>query len=122
MSPAQSASAAPRRHTRKPPQRRRAATSPILRVRWDRVGRTSLLVVLAVVLGLYVKQALSYFSVRSQAEQQMALALRLEHQNRSLLHEQQTLQNPATIIQDARALGMVRQGERPYVIMGSGGR
>jgi cell division protein FtsB len=86
------------------------------------VGRTSLLVVLAVVLGLYVKQALSYFSVRTQAEQQMAVALRLEHQNRALEREQQTLQNPATIQRDARALGMVKLGERSYVITGVAGR
>lgn len=76
------------------------------------------MVVLAVVLGLYVKQALSYFSARHQADQQMALALNLERQNRILEREQRNLQNPATIQQDARALGMVRQGERPYVIMG----
>ena len=86
------------------------------------MGRASLLVVLAVVLGLYIRQALSYFSVRSQAEQQMAVALSLERQNRKLLHEQQTLQSPATIQRDARALGMVRQGERPYVITGVAGR
>lgn len=86
------------------------------------MGRTSLLVVLAVVLGLYVKQAISYFSVRSQAEQQMAVALKLERQNRALEREQQTLQSPATIQRDARALGMVRQGERPYVITGVAGR
>jgi hypothetical protein len=121
MSPAQSASAAPRRHTRKPPPRRRAASPPILRVRWDRVGRTSLLVVLAVVMGLYVKQFLTYFSARTQADQQMAVALKLERQNRLLEREQRNLQNPETIQQDARALGMVRAGERPYVIMGLGG-
>jgi cell division protein FtsB len=86
------------------------------------VGRTSLLVVLAVVLGLYVKQALSYFSVRSQAEQQMAVALRLEHQNRALERQQQTLRSSATIEHDARALGMVKQGERSYVITGVAGR
>jgi hypothetical protein len=86
------------------------------------VGRVSLLVVLAVVVGLYVNQAISYFSVRSQAVQQMSVALRLEHQNRALLREQQTLRSPATIQKDARALGMVRQGERPYVITGVAAR
>jgi cell division protein FtsB len=91
-------------------------------VRWDRVGRTSLLVVLAVVLGLYVKQALSYFSVRSQAEQQMSVALKLERQNRALERQQSNLQNPATIQRDARALGMIRQGEQAYVITGVAGR
>lgn len=81
-----------------------------------------LLVVLAVVMGLYLKQALSYFSVRSQAEQQMSVALKLERQNRILEREQQNLQNPATIQRDARALGMIRQGERSYVITGVAAR
>ncbi|MGH2881870.1 MAG: septum formation initiator family protein [Solirubrobacteraceae bacterium] len=82
----------------------------------------SLLVVLAVVVGLYAKQAISYFSVRSQAVAQMSTALRLEHQNRRLLREQQLLRNPVTIQRDARALGMVRQGERSYVITGVSSR
>jgi hypothetical protein len=86
------------------------------------VGRVSLLVVLAVVVGLYVNQAISYFSVRTQAVAQMSAALRLEHQNRKLTRQQQMLRNPATIQRDARALGMVRQGERPYVIMGVASR
>jgi len=81
-----------------------------------------LLIVLAVVLGLYVNQAITYFSVRSQAVQQMGVAQRLERENRRLLQEQQTLNDPATIQRDARALGMVRQGERPYVITGHASR
>jgi hypothetical protein len=75
-----------------------------------------LLVVLVVVMALYINQAITYFTVRSQAEQQMSTALALEHQNRILAREQQSLRQPSTIQRDARALGMVRQGERPYVI------
>jgi cell division protein FtsB len=116
MASAQSARAAPRRQTRKPPPKGRAAPLPILRVRWDRVGRVTLLVVLVVVMALYINQALTYFSVRSEAEQQMATALSLERQNRILIHEQQSLQQPETIQLDARTLGMIRQGERPYAI------
>ena len=92
-----------------------------MRVRWDRIGRVTLLVVLAVVLGLYVNQALTYFSVRSQNDQQMATAMRLERQNSRLASEQQMLRSPATIQRDARQLGMVRRGERPYVITGHPG-
>ncbi len=121
MPPAQTARTAQRRQTRKPAPRRRSSPPPLLRVRWDRVGRISLLIVLAVVLGLYVNQALTYFSVRSQADQQMSTALALERQNHKLLAEQQMLQEPATIQRDARRLGMVRQGERSYVIIGHSG-
>lgn len=86
------------------------------------MGRVSLLIVLAVVLGLYVKQALTYFSVRTQANQQMTIALALARQNNRLAAEQQTLLEPGTIQRDARRLGMVRRGERPYVIIGHSGR
>ena len=121
MPPAQTARTAPRRQTRKPAPRRRSSSAPLLRVRWDRVGRVSLLVVLAVVLGLYVNQAITYFSVHTQNAQQMSAALALEHQNHELLAEQQTLREPATIQRDARQLGMVRRDERSYVMIGHSG-
>jgi cell division protein FtsB len=88
------------------------------RVRWDRVGRIGLLVVLVVVAGVYVQDALSYFSTRSQAEQQGAIVKHLVRANAELLRQQKSLNDPATIVRDARALGMVRTGERPYVITG----
>ncbi len=89
-----------------------------MRLRWDRLGRIGLLVVLAVVGGLYVQHALAYFSARSQADAQIAIVNRLTHENAQLLKEQKALNDPATIEAHARALGMVRQGERPYVVSG----
>jgi len=80
-----------------------------------------LLVVLAVVLGLYVQQGLAYLSVRSQADQQASIVNRLSHQNARLSRQQTELNNPATIVQEARALGMIKLGERPYVVVGLGG-
>ena len=77
-----------------------------------------LLIVLAVVVGLYVQQGLAYLSVRSQANQQQAIAQRLARQNAVLIREEQQMNNPATIERDARALGMVKQGERPYAVTG----
>jgi cell division protein FtsB len=90
-------------------------------VRWERAGRTGLLIVLAVVLGLYVEHALSYLSTRAQADRAVATVHQLARANRALEREQQELQQPATIVRDARALGMVRAGERSYVIMGRPG-
>jgi len=87
-----------------------------VRVRWDRLGRVGLLVVLTVVVGLYVQHTLSYLSTHSQAEQQLALVQRLTRENAALMREQKSLADPVTIEHDARALGMVRPGERPYVI------
>ena len=89
-----------------------------MRVRWDRVGRVGLLVMLAVVAGLYVQHALSYLHVRSQADQQLAIVQRLSRENAALVKEQASLSDPATIQRRARALGMVRTGERSYAFPG----
>ncbi len=83
------------------------------------MGRIGLLIVFAVVVGLYAEHTLSYLSTRAQADQQQAIVQSLTRQNAQLRREQKSLNNPATIIRDARALGMVRPGERPYVILGS---
>ncbi|HEY2441024.1 MAG TPA: septum formation initiator family protein [Solirubrobacteraceae bacterium] len=85
------------------------------------MGRIGLLVVFAVVVGLYVEHTLSYVSTRAQADQQQAIVRSLSRQNAQLTQEQKSLNDPSTIIRDARALGMVRPGEQPYVVMGSGG-
>ena len=88
------------------------------RVRWDRVGRVSLLVVLCVVAGLYVQQALAYFAVRNQAAHQRAIVHQLTRDNAALRAQQRSLNDPATILRDARALGMVRPGEHAYEVTG----
>jgi cell division protein FtsB len=95
-----------------------APGSPKVRIRWDRVGRVGLLVVLAVVGGLYIQQGLTYLATRTQAHQQLAVVQRLTKENARLIAQQRSLTDPATIEQDARALGMVRPGEHPYVITG----
>ena len=73
---------------------------------------------LTVVAGLYVKQAMAYLSVRSQSRQQEAIVRTLERQNAALGAQERSLKNPETVQREARALGMVRMGEHPYVITG----
>ena len=90
-------------------------------MRWDRAGRVGLLVVLVVVVGLYVQHTVSYFSTRAQADGEQAIVTQLAKENASLARQQRSLSNPATIVHDARALGMVRPNELPYVIMGHSG-
>jgi cell division protein FtsB len=87
-------------------------------VRWDRVGRIGLLIVLCVVGGLYVQQGLAYLTVRHQADQQQAIVKQLTRSNTALRAQQQSLNNTATILSDARALGMVLPGEHPYEVTG----
>jgi cell division protein FtsB len=74
--------------------------------------------VLVVVAGVYVQDAMTYLSTRSQANQQRAIVKRLQRENAGLAKQQRALHDPGTIERDARALGMVLPGERPYVMMG----
>src|SRR5579884_1316499 len=121
MPAARTTTAAPRGHRRSGPPARRSgqrSRGQPLRIRWERVGRVVLVVVLAVVVGVYVQRGLAYLSARSQADQQAAIVKELSRQNARLAREQRALGNPATIVLDARKLGMVKPGERPYVVTG----
>lgn len=68
--------------------------------------------------GLYLQHTVEYFTTRSTADAQQAIVHQLARQNASLRAERSALQQPATIERYARALGMVKAGERPYVILG----
>jgi cell division protein FtsB len=120
MPPARPATAAPRRHPRPAPRKRPllVARPPKLRVRWERVGRIGLLVVLTIVVGLYVEHTLSYFATHTQADRQQAIVTKLTRQNAQLAKQAKALNTPSMIVSQARALGMVRPNERPYVITG----
>ena len=92
--------------------------APHLRVRWERVGRIGLLVVLAVVIGLYADHAISYLTTRSESNRQHAIVTRLKRQNAYSERRERSLNDLSTILAQARALGMVRPGEQPYAIVG----
>jgi cell division protein FtsB len=91
---------------------------PISRIKWDRAFRTVMLVVLGLVAYLGVKGMLTLLSTRSQAEQQQAIVRTLARENRHLEQLQKSLTQPETIMRDARALGMVKAGERSYSVTG----
>jgi cell division protein FtsB len=73
---------------------------------------------LVVVAGLYIQHTIEYFSARSTADAQRAIVHQLARQNVTLRTQRQALQQPDTIQRYARALGMVKPGERPYTILG----
>ena len=91
-------------------------------MRWERVGRVALLVVLAVVIGLYAEHAISFFTARSAANRQNAIVAGLKHQNAYFEQRQRSLNDLSSILVQARKLGMVRPGEQPYAIIGQPSR
>jgi cell division protein FtsB len=119
------AAAADRRRARTQGRRRPQPVklrAPHLRIRWERVGRIGLLVVLAVVIGLYADHAITYISARAASNRQHAIVAHLERQNAYFERRRKALENLPTILAEARRLGMVRPGEQPYAIIGKSGR
>jgi cell division protein FtsB len=76
------------------------------------------LIVLAVVSGLYIQHAVEFLTTRAQAKHEQAHVQQLARANARLRAQQRALNNPVTIERDARALGMVQAGERPYAVVG----
>jgi cell division protein FtsB len=89
-----------------------------LRVRWDRVGRVALLLLLAIVLLAYVGPARSLVTTWHTSNAKQAQLHALEHEHEALVQRATSLRNPRTVEAEARRLGMVRPGERSYVIEG----
>jgi cell division protein FtsB len=87
-------------------------------IRWDRVGRVTLLVVLVGILALYVGPAHSWWVTWHEAKQRRAEVARLQAENARLREHVRALRDPAALEREARRLGMVRPGERSYVIRG----
>lgn len=102
------------------PARRPAASlgAAAMRVRWDRVGRMALLVTLLVVAALYVGPARSLLAAWQDSNAKQAEVRALEREHAELARRARALRDPLVIEAEARRLGMVRPGERPYVVSG----
>jgi cell division protein FtsB len=92
---------------------RRAAVSAI---RWDRVGRVALLGVLLGLVVLYAGPARSYVQALGQAKARDAEVHRLKREHDRLEARRRALTRPGVVEAEARKLGYVKPGERPYVI------
>jgi cell division protein FtsB len=119
MAPARTVRAPRRAPAARPKARPRVIwpTHPGARgIRWDRVSRVALLVVLLGMLFLYVGPARSYWSTVQEAKHRRAEVTRLKHENAKLRARRAALRNPAALEREARRLGMVRPGEKSYVV------
>jgi len=86
------------------------------RIRWDRLGRVALLAVLGVILLAYVSPAKTWIQQSGTAKAQEAELAELERQHARLERRVRALRNPAALEREARRLGMVKTGERSFVI------
>jgi cell division protein FtsB len=87
-------------------------------IRWDRLGRWALIVVLGLVLYLYIGPAAKWVSTYREAERKRAEVAALKEENRRLRERRRVLRDPAALEAEARRLGMVKAGEKSYVVEG----
>lgn len=92
----------------------RAAARP--NIRWDRLGRVFLLAVLFVILLMYVSPLTRWITQKGTAQQDTSALRQLETTNAGLEAKLKSLQSPQAIELRARGLGMVKEGERSFVI------
>ena len=88
----------------------------VANIRWDRVSRYALLVVFAGLLFLYVNPARSYINTLRESHHRQAQVQALEREHRTLDARRRALVEPGVVEAEARRLGMVRPGERPFVV------
>jgi cell division protein FtsB len=93
---------------------RRRSTS----IRWDRVGRAALLLVLVVIVLLYISPVRHWLAQSETADHQRSELSELEQERDELEARIAALRGQDAIEREARRLGMVRAGERAIVIEG----
>src|SRR5262245_52135480 len=88
------------------------------RIRWDRIARTALLLVLAGVLYLYIGPTRNWVSTYKESKERKAEVAKLKTRNQALIARRNYLRAPGTAETEARGLGMVKGAEKAYVVQG----
>ena len=116
------ASASARRVASPAPSARRPASRPELvpgggqGIRWDRLGRTALLFVLVGLAALYIGPLSSFWAARGEAATKRAQVEQLRRENVALRARRAALRTGGALEAEARRRGMVKPGERPFVV------
>jgi cell division protein FtsB len=87
-------------------------------IRWDRVGRWALISVLGFVLYLYIGPLASWVATYKEAGHKRSEVAALQAENERLRVRRAGLRDPTALEREARRLGMVKAGEKSYVVEG----
>ena len=87
-------------------------------IRWDRLSRYGLLAVLGCMLLLYVNPLRSYVSTWQESHKRAAAVSALERESAQLRAKQRALKSAGVVETEARRLGLVKPGERGFVVTG----
>jgi cell division protein FtsB len=85
-------------------------------IRWDRLGRVALLITLVVIVLSYLSPARHWLQQSGTAGRQKEELTQLNAEKKHLDRRLRALRDPRALEREARRLGMVRVGERSYVI------
>jgi len=85
-------------------------------IRWDRVGRIALLTTLIVIVLSYASPARQWIKQSGTDRHQKQELSQLTAERKKLRSRLRALRDPGALEREARRLGMVRVGERSYVI------
>ncbi len=108
--------AAPRRAPRRRVQRRAGPS----RIRWDRVGRIALVLVLFGVMVSYLNPLVNLLQAWQGSKSSDQELVRLKQEKVDLTNQLRDASSPASLEREARRLGMVKPGEHAYVVKGLG--
>ena len=97
---------------------RQVWTAVPIGIRWDRLGRWALIGVFALVLYLYIGPALTWISTYKEAARQREAVAELAQRTTACAQRKAELSAPGAIEREARRLGMVKAGERAYIVEG----
>jgi cell division protein FtsB len=95
--------------------RRRVGPS---RIRWDRVGRVALVLVLFGVMVSYLNPLVNLLQAWQGSKASEQRLAQLKQEKVELTQQLREVSSPATLEREARKLGMVRPGEHAYVVHG----
>ncbi|HYQ78628.1 MAG TPA: hypothetical protein VEP91_05915 [Solirubrobacterales bacterium] len=112
----------PRSAPRRRPAARKArpaARSGPSRIKWDRVGRVALTLVLVAVLYSYLGPSVDFVKTYTGTTAAKAKLHVLLKEDRRLHNRIHSADDPLVVDREARAQGMVAEGETPVVIRGN---
>ncbi|HEX6602792.1 MAG TPA: hypothetical protein VF030_09145 [Solirubrobacterales bacterium] len=102
-----------------PRKTRPAARRGASRIKWDRIGRIALTVVLFAVLYSYLNPSIEFVKTYTGTTEAKAKLHQLLDENQRLHNRIQSSKDPLVVQREARAQGMVAEEETPVVIDGN---
>ena len=101
---------------RRAPRRRVQRRAGPSRIRWDRVGRIALVLVLFGVMVSYLNPMVNLLEAWQGSKSSDQELAQLKQQKVELTQQLREASSPAALEREARRLGMVKPGEHAYVV------